>query len=395
MYLTSFIHREELFHIAERWLCSRPEPDDGLHITQILICDGFVVWETVEALTDLLLGTVHGDSYRKQRIQIKGELRDAIYRDTRDTTPRLKTLMDLYRDNPDFFFLEAPINGVMCLDSRECLVGLYRIKRPRRIAEKSNRHVANWIFQMVQGKARKMAEERARILDIPLERLITPPDEMVREFRNAEEEIAQRFKESDISLDRDSMTIHDVGGIKIIADDEKLLHLQKVLREHPTIRVLNTENHSGNYRDTSLILEVPWDGEFLCRQYRDGCCWERYRDRGISEEELKKGLESFLKDAGPTLNIELILSTFPDLIESEFGNSIHEERIMAQRDNKPYKGYIPMNVEFLIEYLFAVGVSPKSHIDRLPIKLWGRYLPDTVASYIRCLYSVPEYEFLS
>jgi hypothetical protein len=51
-----------------------------------------------------------------------------------------------------------------------------------------------------------------------------------------------------------------------------------------------------------------------------------------------------------------------------------------------------MNVEFLIEYLFAVGVSPQIQIDSLPIKLWGRYLPDTVIDQIRALYKMPDCE---
>jgi hypothetical protein len=79
------------------------------------------------------------------------------------------------------------------------------------------------------------------------------------------------------------------------------------------------------------------------------------------------------------------------MVESELGKNIHEERIIAQRDNKLYKGYIPMNVEFLIEYLFALGLSPRVSLDRLPIKLWGRYLPDTISSHIRQLYNLPEY----
>jgi hypothetical protein len=90
--------------------------------------------------------------------------------------------------------------------------------------------------------------------------------------------------------------------------------------------------------------------------------------------------------------MELILSTFADMVESELGNSLHEERIVAQRDTKVYRGYIPMNVEFLIEYLFAVGASPHIHIGRLPIKLWGRYLPDTVIDQIRALYKMPDSE---
>jgi hypothetical protein len=82
------------------------------------------------------------------------------------------------------------------------------------------------------------------------------------------------------------------------------------------------------------------------------------------------------------------------MVESELGNSIHEERILSQRDTRVYRGYIPTNVEFLVEYLFAVGFSPTAQVDELPIKLWGRYLPDTVISQIRHLHGVPESEIL-
>ena len=120
--------------------------------------------------------------------------------------------------------------------------------------------------------------------------------------------------------------------------------------------------------------------------------WKKYLNRGLAETELKKGLEPLLEGSKPTLIIELILSTYSDMVESELGNSLHEERIIAQRDNKLYIGYIPMNVEFLLEYLFAVGVCPHIHIEHLPIKIWGRYLPDTVIDQIRALYEIPALE---
>ena len=101
-----------------------------------------------------------------------------------------------------------------------------------------------------------------------------------------------------------------------------------------------------------------------------------------------------IEGAAPTMFIEVIFATFPDMVESEFGKSIHEERIIRQRQNKTYKGYIPINVEFLVEYLFAVGFSPQTRIKRLPIKLWGRYLPDTLISEIRELYHIPEFDVI-
>jgi hypothetical protein len=299
-------------------------------------------------------------------------------------------LIRQYRENPDFFYRETPVNGVMCIDQRERLVGVLRIKRPRRIAEKANRYIANWIFRMVQAQARAMAAERARHTGVPMEKLLTPAEEMEREFVLAEEAIAQGFRRGDVQLDRTAVTIHDVGGMKIVADGERLSQLEESLTDQLMIRVVGHERHRGNYQASSIILEVPWDPERVCRRFTDLRGWEKYRGRGIPEETLQRGLEPLLEGSESTICIELILSTFPDLVESELGASIHEERILAQRDHRVYKGYIPANLEFLVEYLFALGFSPTAKADGLPIKLWGRYLPDTIASQIRALYGIPE-----
>lgn len=394
MYLTSFIHRECLFQMAGRWFCNRLFPEDGLHLTQSLICDGYVLSETLESATRLLLGLIYDFPFSMKRICFKGALREMLCADERGNTERVKELIRLYREEPDFYYKDAPVNGVACLDSKGRLHGIYRVKRPRRIAEKANRYVANWIFKIVQGKAREMADQRAQRSGITLESLFTSETEMVREFIEAEQAIAGMFRQGQIDLDKMAMTINDVGGVKIIADENRLSKLEERLADHPFIKVIGTEAYQGNFQAKSFILEMPWNREHVCHSFGASRAWERYRHRGFSKEVLQKGIEPFLDEAEPTLRFELILSTFSAMVESEMGISIHEERIMAQRENKTYKGYIPMNVEFLIEYLLAVGLSPTTHIERLPIKLWGRYLPDTISYHIRQLYRLPTQEIL-
>ncbi len=395
MYLTSFVHRKALFGIAERWLCNRLEPDDARRLTEILICDGFIISETLMSLAGRLLDVAHGRPFHQRRINLKGELRDLICLDEKDSTPRVKELFVKYRENPDYYYREAPISGVMCLDDEERLLGLFRVKRPKRIAEKANRRIAEWIFENVRVKAMKMAEERARLSGVPFERFVTPPEEMMREFVHAEEVIARSFRDGEIRLDRNALTIHDVGGFKVVSDGDGLKRLEAGLASAPDIDIVEREDFSGNYQAVNLVLQVPWDAEHVCRRYSEGRAWERYLGRGIAEGELMKGLEPFLTDAEPRINIELILSTFPDMVESELGSSIHEERIIKQRDNIRYRGNIPMNVEFLVESLFAVGFSPRTDIDRVPIRLWGRYLPETMGSYVRKLYSLPEHDLFN
>jgi hypothetical protein len=392
VYLTSFIHRNALFNIAERWFCSCPDQGDVRSLTEILICDGFVINETLTVLINRLLNiTCQRPCYQKS-IRSKGELRDIICSDGRDAPPRVAELFGRYRENPDYYYREAPINGVVCLDDHNHLIGSFRIKRPKRIAEKANRKIAGWIFEKVIGRAQKMAQYRARLSGVPFDRLVTSSEEMLKEFIEAEEFIAGSFRDGSIIFDRTALTIHDVGAIKIVAERDELQQIERALMQAPDITVIGREDKSGKYQATNLILEVPWNAEYVCRRYLESSAWERYLDRGIHEDDLKNGLELFLVDVEPTINIEVTLSTFPDMVESEFGNSIHEEMIIAQRDNKSYRGFIPMNVEFLVESIFAVGFSPKIDIDQVPIKLWGRYLPETLSSYVRHLHNLPEHD---
>ena len=73
---------------------------------------------------------------------------------------------------------------------------------------------------------------------------------------------------------------------------------------------------------------------------------------------------------------------------------MHESRIFMQRQQQELYGNISLNIEYIIEYLLAVGLSPKVHMDEIPIKIWGRYLPDTLSYRIRRLYQMPEYSLI-
>ncbi len=394
MYLSSFIHREQLLGIVERWFWGRSEPADALDLTRIFIADGFVLGETLGKLTADLLNRFDGHGFRQIPIRSKGELRDALCECTRHRNSRVEHLLAHYRRNPEYYYYDTPVNGAICIDDSGQLLATYRLKRPKRIAEKANRRIAGWIFETVQQKARSFAKSRADAYGVPLELLQTPTEMMVREFLDAEESIANRFREGTIRFDRSAITINDVGGMKLFGPEDAISKIERDLRQDPTLHVVEREDHSGSYEARSLILEAPWDREAICRNYRDSKSWEKYLNRGIPEAELKKGIEPFLEKTEAYIRIELILSTFEAMVESEIGTSIHEERIIAQRDIKPYKGYVPMNVEFLLEYLFALGFSPAVQIDELPIKLWGRYLPDTLVMYIRRLYNLPHCDML-
>ncbi len=392
MYLTSFIHREELLRIVERWLCARPDPHDALLLTKIFICDGYVLGQVLDQTLGEITGRCDPCELRSVRISSKGELRDALSHLPGEVSPRIEYLLGCYRKNPDYFFCQTPVSGVLFMDQRDRLVASYRIKRPQRIAEKANRRIADWIFQTVRNRASHMARGRAEKYGVPLDRLLTSREEMEREFIDAEQSIADSFRRGDVRFDRASITINDVGGMKVIGSKPRLELIEGALGADPRIVVVERQRFHGNFEATSLILDLAWAPEPICKKYRDLRMWERFENRGIEASELKKGIEPWLENAEERIRVELILCTPEALVESELGNSLHEERMIAQRDFKPYKGYIPENVEFLLEYIFAVGFSPKARISEVPVKLWGRYLPDTLGMFVRKLFELPEYD---
>jgi len=90
------------------------------------------------------------------------------------------------------------------------------------------------------------------------------------------------------------------------------------------------------------------------------------------------------------VRVELILTTYEELVESEIGRSIHEMRTLKQRSQREYTGRIAKNAEFIVEYMLSVAFSPQIAVNFIPIKLNGHYLPETVSYAIRKLYGIEE-----
>ena len=103
---------------------------------------------------------------------------------------------------------------------------------------------------------------------------------------------------------------------------------------------------------------------------------------GYRDEDIEERFSSYIDSCRRTFRVELILTSFEDLVESEFGAGIHEKRILDQRDLASDFGRIAQNASSIIEYMLTLATSPTIRIDHLPIKIWGRYIRDTVSHAI-------------
>jgi len=389
MYLSAFLHRDAFFEIANRWISNRFKPEDPLQITKIVTYDSLLAWETLLSFTDDLLGSLTRASVTKTPLSHKKELKDLICNTSHSKRERTKRLIAEYRRVPEFFYIGSPIVGYVYHDSPSNILSICRLKRVKRIAEKSSRYAKMLVIDRILKDAHEAARKGAY--------QTSPSNEPPHEFlMQAESELMGYIKAHGIELPVEPMTIKDVLGMKVIDHGYGEKGIESAISGLPGARIIEKERHTGRYNASHYVVEldVPIDSvtEKIRRNPHKTVHFTR---RGLSAEHIYEDFESFISSGAETIQLDLILTSFDELVESEIGRSMHEIRIFQQRQQKGFLGNIPTNLEYIIEYLFAVGLSPVTQIDEIPIKIWGRYLPDTLSHEIRELFRMPEFSLIN
>ncbi|MEM1008956.1 MAG: hypothetical protein AAGJ35_08105, partial [Myxococcota bacterium] len=83
-----------------------------------------------------------------------------------------------------------------------------------------------------------------------------------------------------------------------------------------------------------------------------------------------------------------------EMLESEIGRTMHEDRIVEQRTHQVYRGHLARNVRFLMEFIFACGIAPCTSISAIPIHVWIQYMPDTFDEVMNDLLGIPKFREL-
>ncbi len=391
MYLGGFTHRDDLYQIAVRWLQDQMEPDDAWHLTEIFSYEGFISTYPTKKFITSFLSELHNCEIDAKYTNYKHQVKEAVIRSIPHYDERTEMLVRAFKARPEEYFPRAPFNGLLYYDCRDNLIGMFRIKRARRVAEKVSRRLADRILSHIRQKAESLASKRATLLGIPLDMLLTSHEQMVTEFEAAERQLAEQITKGEILFDHNDMALHDVIGIKVVGDAETLARAEKLLASHPDITIVEREEHRGTYNATNIQvdLKLPPKEETIDRIFAK-MTPPFPVSRGISLEDLIEGFPTYVESGLDTVRLEIILTSYEELVESEIGRSIHERRTLGQRKQRQYTGRIAKNCEFIIEYLLSVAFSPKIHISILPVKLIGYYLPETISYAIRRLYNMEE-----
>lgn len=248
------------------------------------------------------------------------------------------------------------------------------------------------IFNRIKKNADVLATQRASELGIPKEQLVTPVEEQKEEFRHAERRFLKELRRGTLCLDEEAVNsgkIHDVAGVKAIMEDGKIPVLEKFFDNMPNYGIAEKEQHSGIFQALNYIIDIGLDKEELIDRLPTPRVVDVLSARGMDRGTIIDDYKTFVETAEDNVFLELIISNYPDMIESEFGNCMHEERIFAQREQVEYRSSIAANVRYITEYLFLFAISGKQRLQRLPVKLWEKAMPDTYDEAIRELWDIP------
>jgi hypothetical protein len=388
VYLTGLLHRDELCDITLRWLNDDLHPDDGRRLTEIFLYESVVSAPLSQDFMLRALSRLYGDGLSVERIQFKHRLRERLLQCIPASTPRIKELAQYYHERPEEFFPRLPVDAVLLFSPERGLVSISRIKRPQRAAEKAAYRMADALAGAIRKEAEVIASERAIAKGVALSELVSTQEQMSEDFIIAEARVAEGFRRRTIELDREALVINDIVGFKLIGDEDELARAEQALRAEPNAKVVEKQVHRGHYNATNLLVDIELPPIAQLVDDASKADWSVATARGLSPEDARAHFADYVESGPRTIRTEIILTTYPELLESEFGRSLHELRILRLRERQPYKGQIADNARYLIEYLFQLAYSPTIHVSELPIKMWGRYLPDVLLAATRALYGI-------
>lgn len=385
MYLSGLTHRDQLFDLSTRWLADQVKPDDGRILSEIFAFERAITAPTVRRFVTDLCRVRNPRGLYLERVSNKDSVREAIVAAATYPTMRVAELISWYRQLPEEYFPRTPVHMSLVTRGNGKLVALVRRKRVRRIADKVSRRVRATLLDEITALAESLAASHPAGSSMVVSQDENPAG-LPRGVRSAAERlVADRIRTGRLKFDPEGQRVDDVIGVKIIGKEKDLEKVEAILDDLEYTWAFHREVHDGSYVGTHYLvdLELPPKRDILASM--EGVDWSFAAGRGLPQSDLKGAFREYVEQASRSFRVELILTTFEDLVESEFGDCIHEQRILEQRSLSSTFDRIPTNASSIIEFMLHLALSPTVTIDSLPIKIWGRYVRDTVAHAINLL----------
>jgi hypothetical protein len=390
--ISAFLHREVLSDVIRRWMYDEARREDADLVVRLVHFNTVFVSRYLDIFARRIFTGLHPGIIVSLPVGNKGDLKDVLAATPHYHSERIDELIDDYRRNPGRFYRETPFNGKLYFttdNGARIYVGSSRIKRVRRIAEKSARRIIEFIFDGIKRHADIMANDRAALLGIPREALLTTPLEMEAEFLRAENRLLDDLRQKrPIATNGEIKPINDVAGIKVILEPDAEAKIQELISSADDCEIVETEKHHGRYNATNIVVRFrPPKRDIVALPLADGSI-QIMQARGYSPYEASQSFRKFVFTGEDDVLVEIIVSDYQEILESEIGKSMHEDRIIAQRLKQEYRGPLARNIGDLMVYLFALSTADRADLGELPIKLWNRYLPDYFDAVLKDMYHI-------
>jgi hypothetical protein len=370
--INSFLHRARLHEVIRRWMFDELLPGDADEILRLVHFNNVYVSRYLERFATGLFSGLFAGELRVEQATTKGALRDRICSSLPAQCPRCVELAAAYADNPGHYFRETPFHGSLYFHAAQgaaCYAGSSRIKRIRRLAEKSARRVVDCLHDAAG-----------------LQPDITP-DSLMR----MEQELLAQLRAQRVLPPPGNLVINDVAGLKVILAAHELERLLTLLRD-AGCTLIEQELHDGVYRATNLIVNYRPDREAILGESLHDSMLRVFQTHGYTPGQANAAFREFVLSGEDSIHLEIIVTDYLQMLESEIGRCMHEERIIRQRHNPRYYGQLAQNIGFLMEFLFTFPALPHRQLEQLPVRIQDRYLPDYFDEVRRRLYNNPTVE---
>jgi hypothetical protein len=395
--ISSYLHRNDLRDIIRRWMYCDVRPSDAELITRLVHFNNVYVSRYLKIFSEKVFRELHQCDMHMKPAFIKSDLKDMIVGNPPYRNPRIDELIHNYYADPGRFYRETPFHAMLFFKKKNGIgeyIGSKRIKRVHRLAEKSARKIVDRMFETIRKHADSLADDRARLLGIPRHQLLTPYEEMNEEFLKAENRLLEDFRLKKEIQDTGDMIINDVAGMKVIIEDSRQDQLFDLLHHMECCEIVEKERHAGKYNATNLIVCYKPPREEILGKPLSEKILSIMRLRGFAPDESNRAFSEFVLSGEEDIYMEIIVSDYEEMLESEIGRCMHEDRIIEQRLRQQYRGHLAKNIEYLMEYLFTFPSSQQVELGELPVKLWNRYLPDYFEEVLKNLFRIPQSSIL-
>ena len=142
--------------------------------------------------------------------------------------------------------------------------------------------------------------------------------------------------------------------MKVILEASEQQRLTELLNRLPNCEIVEEEKHTGQYNATNFILRYRPSRKKSSPVLSDQGFLNVMQKRGLSPDEAGRAFVEFVRSGEEDILLEIILSTYQEMLESEIGRCMHEDRIIEQRLCRRYRGPLTENIQYLLEYLFAL-----------------------------------------